>query len=69
MPIYEYYCPGCKQPIEINKPMELAGIAEYCSECGCTLQRMYAPIPFSFGWRLTEKSHERFAKDEYEKDV
>lgn len=42
---------------------------EHC-QCGREAERRYTPIPFSVGWRLTERSHERFGpRDEFERDV
>lgn len=70
MPIYPYHCPTCDHSFEIKKPMVKAGMVEWCPKCGIRAERIFTPIPFSFGFRLTERSHQRFGpKDEMERDV
>ena len=46
-----------------------ASVSQECPKCGVTSQRKYTPIPALFGFRLTEASHIRGNKDEYERDV
>lgn len=56
MAIYLYYCPYCEHSFEISKPMSDSGDDEECPRCGIRAMRKYTPVPFSFGWRLTDRS-------------
>lgn len=68
--IYVYQCSECNQSFEVKKPIADVLRPEYCSQCGTMALRKYTPLPFSVGWRLSDRSHERFGpKDEYERDV
>lgn len=50
--VYSYVCPQCKRQIEVEKPMSEASRTEYCSVCGVEVERIYQPLPYSFGWTL-----------------
>lgn len=65
MPLYEFRCNRCGKIVEKRQPV--ADVPPVC--CGCKTERVFSTVNLSFGWRLTEKSHERFSKDEWEKDV
>lgn len=68
MALYVYLCPECKGQFEVRSPMPGADVA-VCS-CGHEARRIPAPANHSFGWRLSDASHERFGpRDEYVKDV
>ena len=70
MPLYPYRCRYCNHSFEVKKPIEASSYLERCPECGARADRVFTSVPFSFGWRLTDRSHERFGpRDEVEKDV
>lgn len=58
MSLYLYYCPVCDWSFEIRKPMAKAGQDEECPKCGIKALRKYTPVMATFGWRMTEASHE-----------
>lgn len=58
MSVYTYRCAVCDVGFDVKKSMFLAGRPEICPHCGSIGRRVYHPLPFSFGWRLTESSHE-----------
>ena len=67
---YLYYCEQCDLSFEIKKPMAEAGKPECCPQCGSKAGRRYTAIPALFGWRLTDRSQERFGpKNEFERDI
>lgn len=66
---YPYKCPECDDCFEVEKPMDGATRIEGCPKCGQVLERKYVALPFSFGWRFTEQSHERFQPDTLERNV
>ena len=66
---YPYYCSHCDITFDVKKPMSECSRKEQC-ECGREAERRYTPIPFSFGWRLTDATRERFGpRDEFERDL
>lgn len=70
MPIYLYRCDKCKYDFEIISLNFDEGSVKKCPQCGKMAKRKVAAANFSFGWRLTARSHERFGpKDEVERDV
>ena len=70
MPIYLFYCSHCDRSFEIKKLIAESGESEVCPFCGLMAERKYTPIPFTFGFRLTERSHQRFGpKEEMERDI
>jgi len=69
MVFYLYYCPVCNHSFEIRKPMAKVGKSEECPKCGIKAVRKYTPISSTFGWRLSDESHERFHKDELVRDI
>ena len=66
MPLYEAECPEHGR-FEVSRRFSDA------NDIKCTCGRKARIVPskfnFTFGWRLTEASHERFHKDEVERDV
>lgn len=67
--IYLYRCTE-HGTFEISKPMVKSAKEEYCPQCGLQGQRKYLGLPFSFGFRLSDRSHERFGpRDEFVRDV
>ncbi len=68
MPVYEFECPACGLRGEINQSFD-APLPE-CKKCGQKTVRLVSTVNFNFGeWRLTDSSHERFHKDEWEKNI
>lgn len=55
MPVYPYRCDSCGNYTEIFKPMSGANIPAAC-KCGQLMRRVFTPIGFSFGWRISERS-------------
>ena len=69
MPLYEYECPGCGDRFDRIQDRS-DGTVVYCSGCGIASRRLVSLVNHSVGWRLTERSHERFGpRDEFERDV
>lgn len=70
MAVYVYRCIKCKHEFEVMKPMGLIDIMERCPKCSGITRRVITSVPFHCGWRLTERSEERFGpRDEYERDI
>lgn len=70
MPDYLYYCSVCNYSFEVKKSMYESSRLERCPLCRRKAQRKYTPLPFSFGFKLTDASQERFGpKNEVERDV
>lgn len=67
MPIYEYSCLKCGHNFEIITTY--SGELVNCPICSGEVERLLSTFNHTFGWRLTEQSHERFAKDEFERDI
>lgn len=53
---YLYYCQRCNKEFEVKKTIADSGRQENCPQCGNQAIRKYVPLPFSFGWRLTDRS-------------
>ena len=69
MPLYEYFCPDCKVKFEVQKPMAERKLA-LCTHCGQSSRIVMSPFSFTFGWTLSDRSHERFGpKDEFVRNV
>ena len=66
-PVYLFKC-DCGHEFEELRAVDLRECA-ICPKCGKTATRKFTPIPFSFGWTLSDASHERFHKDEFVKNV
>ena len=58
MAVYLYWCPLCDFSFEISKPMAQSSEDVACPKCGLKAGRKYTPIPFTFGFRLTDRCHE-----------
>ncbi len=73
MPNYIYYCSRCKNRFEIKKSMNLADKPEKCRKCGQVADRLFTPLPNSFGWKLpeTDKAQEygRAKKEELVRNI
>ena len=68
MPLYEYLC-SCGLKFDALKNVDEGGTAE-CPKCGKRATKVMSVVNHSFGWALSERSHERFGpRDEYVKDV
>ena len=67
MPLYEYRC-KCGFRFDEFKPIEERA-THPCPACGKVAQKILSVFSDTFGWRLTEKSHERGAVDNYERAV
>lgn len=67
MPLYEYLCrKGHRfEKLQRSRDVEI----ETCPECGIVSDRLISVVNHAFGWTLSEASHERFAKDEFVRDV
>jgi len=67
MPIYEYQCPKCEKTF--TKLCYVDTPEAHCPICNSMSKRIMSVVNHTFGWRLTDASHERFSKDEWERDV
>jgi len=67
LPLYEYQCP-CGIRFEAFNSVENRETTN-CPECGGTAMKIMSVVHHTFGWRFTEKSHERFEKDEVERNI
>jgi putative FmdB family regulatory protein len=67
MPLYEYHCRPCNVRFELIKHRDMR--CGSCPKCGQTVMPSMSVFDFSVGWRLSERSHERFGpREEYVKD-
>ena len=68
MPLYEFFCEPCQLKFEVRK-----NIGDYnatCPDCGKQAKKIMSLSNSTFGWTLSEASHERFGpKDEIVRDV
>ena len=64
--IYEYECPLGHQ-FEVRRYFDAS--VEKCPRCRRMARRIMSVVNSSFGWRLTDASHEVGAIDELERDV
>ena len=68
MPQYEFECNLCGERFDKQMPISEEETHE-CPKCGQPAPKIMSVVNSTFGWRLTEASHERFAKDEWERDI
>lgn len=69
MPLYEYECEVCQIKFEVLKPIAERAKAQ-CPGCGQLADKVMSVNYHTFGWRLTDASHEPFGpRDEMERDV
>jgi len=68
-PQYEYECPGHGIFENIVSFAHKTPHIAMCAKCGTICGRIISIVNSYFGWRLTDNSHNRFATDEYERDV
>ena len=67
MPLYQYKCPDGHE-FEALRSISSRDNAP-CPTCGKDSQAQMSTCNWSFGWRLTENSHIKGNKDEFEKNV
>lgn len=67
-PLYGYRCGRCDNRFERTRAMDDRHTAS-CPQCGLLAVIVPSPVNHTFGWRLTEASHERWATDQYERDI
>jgi putative FmdB family regulatory protein len=68
MPLYEYRCPKCGHEFEAwNKIARRASAT--CTKCGGSANKKLSAVNNTFGFRLSEKSNQRFARDGVERDI
>lgn len=69
MPLYEYFCRVCQERFETLRGITDRGSAQ-CPQCGRPAEKVMSVVNYTFGFRLSDRSHERFGpRDEYVKDV
>lgn len=69
MPLFEYVCEACQIKFEVLKPIAERAKAQ-CPGCGQLVKKVMSVVNHSFGFRLTDASHERFGpRDEMERDI
>lgn len=69
MPLYEFCCKPCQFKFEAFKSLNKRHKAN-CPKCGELADKIMSVVNHTFGWRLTDRTNERFEpKDEFEKDV
>ena len=69
-PIYLYLCEECGNEFEVRRYRFDAPILTLCPECKGNAHLKVTACSFTFGFRLTERSHEVGGpKDEVERDV
>lgn len=69
MPIYEYLCQGCGHQFEKLRTLENRDMVS-CPDCGARATRKISVVNHTFGWRLTDESHNvKFHKDELERNI
>lgn len=70
MPLYLYKCEDCGEVTEkLVRRLHLA-MWSLCPHCSGNAKRIPATCNWSFGWRLSDRSHERFGpRDEYVPNV
>lgn len=67
--LYEYYCEHCRLRFEARKLRKEREKAD-CPQCGQPALKVMSVVNHTFGWTLSERSHERFGpRDEYVRDV
>ena len=69
MPMYEYLCPECGVKFE-KRGRYSDESYEACPVCKSIAGKVMSVVNHTFGWTLSERSHERFGpRDEIVKDV
>jgi putative FmdB family regulatory protein len=69
MPVYEFKCDQCGHKFETFKHVDNRNDAN-CPLCGKPARRLFSPVSFSFGWVLSERSHEIGGpKEEFVKNI
>jgi putative FmdB family regulatory protein len=68
MPQYEYEC-KCGGKFEAHKAIEERHNAQ-CPYCGELASKVMSVVNHTFGWTLSDRSHERFGpRDEFVKAI
>ena len=63
MPLYEYICHNCELKFEVQKLMVNRAKAD-CPQCGQSAEKVMSTTNFTFGWTLSDRSHNRFGPKE-----
>jgi len=66
-PVYEFSCKTCGRFEAARKYEEIKEVR--CPACRGEVRRVYSPVNFTFGWRLTPESNIRGAKDQIERNI
>jgi putative FmdB family regulatory protein len=67
MPYFDGVCWNCGHRFEDNKKWYQV---LRCPVCHSVARRIFPRVNFTFGFRLTDRSHNvKWAKDEFERDV
>ncbi len=70
MPMYEFECGICGQKFSILSKTYDSRHWAVCPYCNSLAERMVSLVNHSFGWRLTDRCHDRFGpKEEFERDI
>lgn len=69
MPLYEYECTQAHR-FEVIRPIDDRDQPIRCQKCRGIARLLMSVSSNSFGWRLTDASHERFGpRDGFERDI
>jgi putative FmdB family regulatory protein len=69
LPLYEFYCESCQLKFEALKTVDERHEAQ-CPQCGKSVPKVMSIVNHTFGWTLSDRSHERFGpRDEFVKNV
>jgi len=75
MPLYEYACPACLLRFEMIKAIDERDEV-VCPNCKGKVEKRVSVVNNSFGWRLTEASHDHVlrqnlqgGKDKIERNI
>jgi len=66
--LYEFECTHCGAQFEARRAIEERNHAD-CPRCAKQANKRLSVIHNTFGFRLTDASHEKFHKDEVERAV
>jgi putative FmdB family regulatory protein len=65
--LYQYRCPE-GHITELSRKISERNDTVIC-ECGKEAKRIFSPLNFTFGFRLSDSSHERGNPDEFVRDI
>ena len=70
MPVYVYECDHCSHRLEVRLSSFEPARMMACPECGGSARLTISPTSFTFGFKLSDRSHERGGPlNEYVRDV